>query len=524
MVAHLVRLRFLILWNGLRKSTWQLVASILGALYGLFLLVTLVVGLVALSFAPEDVARTVVILGGAATILGWLIGPVLATGIDQTVEPARLAAFPIPLNTLLAALTVSGVLGVAGIVTSVAALATAATWWQHPVAALAAVVCAVVAVLTCVVGSRAIIAISSRVATGRRAREAKALLALIPLILLGPIIVWTSDAATSLFQTSFPAVADVVAWTPFGAVWAVPADIASGNFGRAAAEFAIALITLALLFVVWRPALKNAMENPATSTRTKAGKNTAGVFGLFPATPTGAVAARALTYWMRDPRYAQSLIAVPLIPVLFVFLGSATGNTLLINLTGPLTAVMLSLAIYTDVSYDSTAFALHLQTGVSGLADRVGRVLGLATFSVPIVIIFTIGTVWFTGEWNALPGLLALALGCLLSGFALSSVISGRFAFAVPQPGDSPFKARPAGSLTLMVSSLATWGGLGILVLPEAILAIVSFVTGNALWGWAALVVAIALGGTLLVVGVRWGGRILDRHGPELLVQLHNQK
>jgi ABC-2 type transport system permease protein len=199
-------------------------------------------------------------------------------------------------------------------------------------------------------------------------------------------------------------------------------------------------------------------------------------------------------------------------------------NTLLVNLTGPLVAVMLALSIYTDVSYDSTAFALHLQTGVSGLADRVGRVLGLAAWGAPITLIFTVGTVWYTGEWNALPGLLAISIGCLLSGFALSSVISGRFAFAVPLPGDSPFKARPAGSIALMVSSLATWGGLGILVLPEGILAIVSFVTGEVVWGWVALVVALVLGGALLVVGVRWGGRILDRHGPELLVQLHNQK
>lgn len=523
MVAHLVRLRFIILWNGLKRSPWQLVGAILGALYGLFLLVMLVVGLIALSFAPLEVARTVVILGGALTIVGWLLGPLLATGLDQTVEPSRLVAFPIPLNTLLAALTVSGVLGVAGIVTSIAALATAATWWQYPLAALAAIVCAVIAVLTCVVGSRALIAVSSRVATGRRAREARTLLVLVPLILLGPIIVWASDIA-ELFATSFPAIADGVAWTPFGAIWAVPSDIAQGNFGRAAAHFVIALATLAVLFSLWRPALKNALENPATSTGTKAGKNTAGVFGLFPATPTGAVAARALTYWMRDPRYAQSLITVPLIPVLLVFLGSTTGNTALINLTGPVTALLLALSIYTDVSYDSTAFALHLQTGVSGVADRVGRVLGLAVFAVPVTLIFTVASVWFSGAWNALPALLALSIGCLLSGFALSSVISGRFAFAVPLPGDSPFKSRPNGSLMLMLSSLGTWGALAILILPEAILALVSFVTGDALWGWAALLVALVLGSVLLVVGVRWGGRILDQRGPELLVQLHNQK
>jgi ABC-2 type transport system permease protein len=523
MVAHLVRLRFLILWNGLKKSPWQLVATVLGVLYGLFLLGMVIVGLVALSFAPVELARTVIVLGGAVTVLGWLFGPLIATGIDQTVEPARLVSFPIPLNTLILALTVSGVLGVAGIVTSVAAFGTALSWINHPLAALAALVCAAVAVLTCVVGSRAVIALSSRVATGRRAREAKALVVLVPLILLGPIIIWASDLGEAM-GTSLPTIADIVGWTPFGAAWAVPADIAVGAFGPAAAKFGIAAVTLGVLFGVWRPALRNAMENPATSTGGKAGKNTAGLFGLFPATPTGAVAARALTYWLRDPRYAQSLITIPLVPVLAGFYGSISDNPALINLTGPAVALLLALSIYTDVSYDSTAFALHLQTGVSGVADRLGRVIGLAVFAVPVTLFLTVGSVWFSDSWGALPGLLGISFGCLLSGFALSSVVSGRFAFAVPLPGDSPFKSRPNGAFTLMLSTLGTWGGLAILVLPETILAIVGFVTGDILWGWASLVVALVLGSVLLVVGVRWGARILDRRGPEMLVQLHAQK
>jgi ABC-2 type transport system permease protein len=56
------------------------------------------------------------------------------------------------------------------------------------------------------------------------------------------------------------------------------------------------------------------------------------------------------------------------------------------------------------------------------------------------------------------------------------------------------------------------------------VLAIVSFATGDPLWGWLSLVVGAALGSVLLVVGVRVGGSILDQRGPELLVQLQRQK
>jgi ABC-2 type transport system permease protein len=523
MVAHLVRLRFLILWNGLRRSTWQFIASILGALYGLGLVGLVVVGLFALSFVPEELARTVIVLGGSLTVVAWVLLPLVATGIDQTVEPSRLTVFPIPLNTLLIALTVSGVLGVAGIVTSVAALSTALAWWHHPLAAVASVVCAVIAVLTCVVGSRAVIAVSTRIGSGRRFREAKTLVVLIPLILLGPLIVGLTQAIQTLGDL-LPDLALILGFTPLGAIWAVPADIATGNWGRAGIEFLIAIATLVVLAALWRPALQHALENPTAAGTSKVGKNSLGAFDRFPATPTGAVAARALIYWMRDPRYAQSLIMVPLVPVLLFFYSGTTNSPALLNLTAPAIALLLALSLYADISYDNTAFALHLQTGVTGRADRLGRVIALAVFAVPVTALLAVGTVWYTGTWTTLPGLLGLSFGLLLSGFAVSSVVSGRFALAVPLPGDSPFKSRPGGGMTLALTSFATWGIVAILVLPEGILALIGFITGNMIWGWASLLVGLTLGGILLVVGIRWGGAIVDRRGPELLAQLQAQK
>ncbi|CAD6011494.1 transporter [Agreia sp. COWG] len=524
MVATLVRLRFLILGNTLKGKPWQIVAVVIGGLYGLGVLFGVVAGLVALSFLPAELARTITVLGGAAAVLGWIVLPLIGPGTDQTVDPARLAIFPIPINQLVLALAVSGVLGVPGIVTSIAALATAATWWQHPLAAVAAIVCAVIGVFTCVVGSRAVTALSSGVGGGRRFREAKGILVFIPLILLGPIFIGLTALLRGSFDT-LPSVADVVAWTPLGAIWSVPGYIATGDPLRAAAGFAIGIVTLALLAVLWRSSLRHALENPSRgSSPTKAGTRKLGFFSLFPATPWGAVASRALTYWIRDPRYAQSLIVIPLVPVfLFVYSGNFD-NFGLLNALGPIVALLLALSIYTDVSYDNTAFALHLSTGVSGRDDRLGRVVALGVFAVPVSVMLTVGSVWFTNSWQVLPGLLGLVFGLLLSGLALSSVLSGRFAFPVPAPGENPFKAKPGGGFALMLSTFATWGGLMVLVLPETVLAVVGFVTGDAIWGWLALVVGLLLGSVLLVIGVRVGGAVLDRRGPELLVQLQGAK
>jgi ABC-2 type transport system permease protein len=447
----------------------------------------------------------------------------LTSGIDQTVDPARLAPFPIRLDALLPALAISGVLGVPGIVTAIAALGTVGTWIRNPLAAAAAVLCSLLGVLTAVIASRTVVAIASRVGAGRRAREAKTALVFIPLILLGPIIFGVSALLRDV-AVALPAVADVVGWTPLGAAWAVPADIAAGRPLRALAEFGIALATLAVLVLLWRWGLGRALERPAQSSAARSVHRGAGLFARFPGTPWGAVAARALTYWLRDPRYAQTLLVVPLIPVLVVFWASVADNWSIVAWMGPAMAVLLAMSIYTDVSYDNTAFALHLQSGVAGSADRIGRVVALAVFAVPAALAITIGGVALAGAWSMLTGMLGLTIGVLLSGFAVSSVASGAFVFPVPAPGENPFKSPPGGGFQLLLSNTICWVIVAVLALPELVLAVIGFVTGDAIWGALSVVVALLLGGALLVVGIRVGGRILDRRAPELLAALQRQR
>jgi ABC-2 type transport system permease protein len=230
--------------------------------------------------------------------------------------------------------------------------------------------------------------------------------------------------------------------------------------------------------------------------------------------------ARSLTYWFRDPRYSGSLVVIPLLPVVLAFQGAQMGDYSSLAVLAPLSAFILAWSISADVSYDNTAFALHLATGVRGVADRLGRALACIAFALPVVLVFAVGHSAFTGDWEALPGQLGLSLGFLFTGLGLASVVSARYTVAVPLPGDSPFK-KPPGNVgqTLAVQ----FGGmlvLLVLVLPEAALLIAQLVTGNSLFGWINLAVGTVLGLALFVAGVRLGGKWLDARGPELLAQV----
>lgn len=189
----------------------------------------------------------------------------------------------------------------------------------------------------------------------------------------------------------------------------------------------------------------------------------------------------------------------------------------------PLPSSVLAWSISAGVSYDSTAFALHLASGVRGRDDRWGRTLALLAFALPLTAVVAAIPFAVAGDadqWRMFPAVLGLALGVLLSGAGLSSAVSARFAIAVALPGESPFK-KPSGNMGLTMA--VQFGGmlaLCVLAAPEAALAVLALTTGDPAFGWAALATGAVLGAALLAGGAALGGRVLDARGPELYAAL----
>jgi ABC-2 type transport system permease protein len=519
MVAHLLRLKLTLLRNSLRRSPWQLVGLGIGALYALGIVGLGVAGLLLLRQADVGTAQTVVVLGGAAAVLGWAVIPIVASAADMTLDPARFSTYAVPMPQLLAGLALAGLIGIPGAATSLVALATVGTWSRGFLAASGALAGAILGVLTCVVLSRVVTTGTVGLANSRRFKDVSAVAFLIPLVLMGPIVAGVARGIAG--SAGFVAeLARFLAWTPAGAAWALGGELAAGNYGPAALKLLIALATLAGLALCWKLLLQRALVTPPYAGTAKKKTSGLGLFARVPATPTGAIVARSLTYWMRDPRYAGSLVVVPLLPVLLWFQASQSGYYGILQFVGPLTAFLLAWSISSDVSYDSTAFALHVSAGVRGRQDRLGRALACLVFAVPVVLVFSVVPMFVTGDWPLLPGILGLAVGVLLTGLGLSSVVSARYTMPVPLPGDSPFK-KPPGNVAQTLA--VQFGGMAVLLLlvsPEVALVALQLAGGGTVPGWICLVLGPVLGSVLFVAGVRLGGRWFDSRAPELLAQL----
>ncbi|WP_166846147.1 hypothetical protein [Isoptericola sp. BMS4] len=534
MAAQLVRLKLTLLANAFRRSVWQTVGLVLASVYGAFVLVLVVLGAVAGSVAAPALTAQLLTLGGALVVLAWWVVPLFAFGVDATLDPQRFVTFAIPRRHLLAGLALAGLVSVPAAVTALAALGVSFTWWRDPVALVAALVGAVLGVALCVVGSRATTTALAPLLDSRRYREVLAVVAVVPLVLVGPAFGWLSGTLAdsvdggvqvqvgggSVLGSALAPLVDVVAWTPFGAPWSFGPAVHDGAWGLLAARLAVTLATLAVAWTVWDRSLARALVTPRGGGAAGAGRGL-GWFSRLPATPTGAVAARCATYWVRDPRYAASIAIVPLLPVVLGVVGvtGEVGGGLLL-LAAPLVAWVLGFGISNDVGYDNTAFALHVATGVPGRADRWGRALPVLVAGLPLVAAFALVGCGVADRWDALPAMLGVSLGTLATSVGISSAVSARLVYPVPKPGESPFKTPQGATVATMAAQFAAMGIDLALSVPVLALALPAILLPAPALGWAALAVGCAVGGVVLVLGVRWGARVLDRRRPELLQQV----
>ena len=518
MVAQFLGLKLRLLGNLFRRSPWQVVGLVVGLLYGLGTAFVAVVGLVALRLADAEFARAVVVVAGSVIVLGFLVVP-LVFGADDTIDPRKFALLGMPNSRLAAGLAAAAFIGVPALVIAIVAVAQIVTWSRGPIPALVAVASAVLIVVTCVLGSRVTTSIATLLLATRRAREATGLIALVVLSALSPIIAMmvTVDWERRGFQV-LHSIADVLALTPLGAVWAAPADAAAGHVGAASGSLAIAIGFVVVLAVAWRVVIGIMLVAPERVSRVRAYTGL-GWFSRMPGTPAGAIAARSLSYWGRDMRYRAALVIVPIVPAVMVGALSIAGVPLhyLVLLPVPVMCFFLAWStVHNDVAFDNTAVWLHVASNTAGWADRLGRVVPPLALGLVVIAAGTPLTAWGFGSPDVVPSVLGVGLCILLVGLGLSSVISAGFPYPAVHPGDSPF-AQPQSSASgaSWVQALSFFAVLAIAA-PTVWLGVLGVQYGGG-WHVAALLVGIATGVIALAAGIALGGWIFERRGPELL-------
>jgi ABC-2 type transport system permease protein len=519
-VAHLVRLKLALLRNIFRRSRAQAIGAVIGIVYFAVLVVGLTVILA--SFRTSlDAALVVIPLAGAAGTVLWTVVPLFSFGSDPTLDPGRFATFAVPHRDLATGLIVAALVGLPAVASIVLCVGVVVAWSHSLASTAVAVVATALGLLTAITTSRWVSALLTDAISSRRGRDVVAVLGLLLLVVIGPAVSLVANLDRDLRDVA-TSVAQVVAWTPLGWAWAAPGDVAAGATVTGLVRLALAVALLALVGRLWSHALRRQVDNPRAVSRSDSGASVGDDLGLLarlPGTPVGAVAARVLTYWRRDPRYQISLVMTPLVPLALLvpyYTGDLPWTPLLM---GPLIAFLLGWSEHNAVAYEAEALWLHVAAGTSGRDDRRGRLVPGAVLAVALVPGYGVVGVAVAGRWDLLVPVVGVCLGLLGAGYAVSSVMSVVLPYPVPASGESPFNTPPgAAGITIAAQSLAS---IGTVALASPVLVPAWFAwQGSVVAAWATGAVGVGTGAVVALAGIRVGAALYDRRAPELLVAL----
>lgn len=514
MAAHVLRLRLALLTASLRGDAAHVARTVAGLAVVAGAVALACWALLTLDDAPARVVLTVTVLGGSAVTLAFLLAP-LVTGIEDPLDPRRFAVLGVAPGPLAGLLSAAGFLSLPVLALIPPAACLVVVWTAHGVSWAVALLSVVLALATCVMLARVGFAVAALVLNERRSRELAGIFLLALLVVVVPVGVFLASLE---WRGRVPAqladVADILALTPLGAPLAT-AGTAAADPGAVFGSLTVAVLTLLALVGVWVLLVRRMLT---TTPRPIAVRERGGLgwFTLFPGTPAGAIAARSLVYWMRDRRYLVNIAVIPVAALLTILPLMVVGvpASVIALVPVPLMALFLGWLPHNDLAYDSTAIWMHIAGAVDGVSDRVGRLVPVLLFGVPLLAVTVPLAIWVHGDVNTMPALIGVCAALFLSGLGLSSIASALSPYPVTRPGDSPFQqpqrtGGTAAQALVLLGALAAavpalwWGWLSLTVDP-----------GDT---WLALWAGVIAGVVVLVSGVLLGGRVFSRGSSRLM-------
>ncbi|MFE1644757.1 hypothetical protein ACFM35_04155 [Microbacterium sp. P01] len=516
MVAHVLRLRLSLLLGALRGDPSHVVRTVSGIVLLLIAVAAACAGVLTLQDASSDVALAVVVIAGSAVTLGFALAPLMAGAIDP-LDPRRFAILGLEPRPLAATLALAGLISVPVASLVAVGICLVIVWSAHGMAWIVAVFGIVIAVVTCSLFARVCMALAGMFLRERRSRELTGLFAIVVLVVVVPVGVflgsldWQGSVPPQLSEA-----VTALAFTPLGAAWALPGRAAQGA-ASAWASAGIALATVALLALLWIWVVRRVLtttERPVVA-RERGGL---GWFTVAPATPAGGVAARSLTYWLRDRRYLMNIVVVPVASLIMlvplVVAGVPWAYAVLVPV--PIAALFFGWLPHNDLAYDSTAVWMHIASGIRGVSDRIGRLVPVLLIAVPVLAIAVPLTTLAHGRWALLPAIAGVCTSLFLCGLGLSSISSVLAPYAVTRPGDSPFQQpQRTGAAGGMAQGLVLLGAV-VFSLP-ALWWAWQALTGDVEQAIPALWAGVGAGLLVLVAGIVIGSFVFERRSGRLM-------
>ncbi|MBO3745141.1 hypothetical protein J5X84_03605 [Streptosporangiaceae bacterium NEAU-GS5] len=500
MVGLFVRLKLRLIRGSLRGDTakqigfvFSMIAAACCAFFG-FLLFAVT------RAADADVAQEIGIVAFTAFAMSWTIVPLLAFGLDETLDPSRLALFPLTPRQLAVGMLTAGATGPWPLA-SLIALFGAVIGLGRTAGGIVLGILAVLAVFAfCLVLSRTVTTALSGVLRSRRGRDLLAVAAV--------LVVVAGQLPNLLINRGVPgggralldSLAAVLRWTPPGMAAHAISDGGLVGLG----ELVVVAASVVLLAWLWMLALRRALVTPDSSSQQAGSVRRSRIGRFLPSGMLGAVVAKELKYVRREPRGRIGWISAVVVSGFLAFSMHFEGSVFAIA-PPAIAATMIGLQAANVFGIDGRALWMNavVFTGERDVrTDLAGRHLGFAIIAVPLLTVLSVVSAILAGDlWAAVPAALTAwgVLGVSLGTGAITSVLSP---YTLPERMNAFSSAAPGQGGLMFVSAFGAMLGTGLLAVPFVVLVAVGFTWVSVLavlWG-----LLVSFGGRRLAGVVGW--------------------
>lgn len=519
MARLLVQLKLRLLVNALRASRRAKVSFLVSTGFAVLTALGTFTVLALLRGQSAPVTQTAAVFTVFA--FGWLILPLLAFGLDGTLDPATLALYPLRTRPLAVGLLAASATGAWPLANVIGLLGVTVGLARGPFGLLVAVLAVLLQVLFCITLARFVTTGMAGLLRSRRGKDLAAFL-IIPIFALYETFAQVVPRLASegkITTSTFEGIDRWLRWLPPGLAAHSIQDASAGHAGTALLRLGLLAAVILVLGALWIRSLSRSLVTVDTSTQSSKVRGAALPFGRFGI--GGTVAARFLLYQRRDP---GSIVRWCIIGVVMLACSVSTIRTPAYHVGLIISAVigagMLSLFQANSFGLTGPAFGLEASalSGARSLrAYFTGRNVSLAVIAVPLAAVLSVGIATFAGRPGDWFFGIVIDLAAIGAALGVSSLYSAILAYPVQKRVGSPVPNAADGyGGQVFAASMGSIFGVALIVTP-VILAVLFTSSVLAVVRIPVLLVgAAAYGGVLAWAGARLAAGAAAGKLPEL--------
>ena len=520
MARLLVQLKLRLLLNALRSSTAVRTSFIVSTIFAFVVAVGGFYVLALFRGLSASVDLTTVIFTVFA--VSWLVLPVMAFGLDGTLDPATLALYPLRTRPLAVGLLGASATGAWPLANLIGLLGVTVGLARGALGVLVAVVAVALQVLFCITLARWVTTSMARMLRSRRGKDLAAFL-VIPIFAVYEFatqVIPRVAAQGGITAARFHGVDSWLGWLPPGLAAHAIQDASTGQPGTAVARLALLAAVIVALGWLWIHSLNRALVTADSSTQSSQVRAAAlplARYGLG-----GAVAAR---FWLYQRREPTSLVywALTAVIMVAVSISSIVGHPVhpdVVIASAVFGAAFVGFFHANSVGLTGPPFvieALALTSRRSWQAYFAGQNIALAVIAAPLLTAICFGLA--AAVRHPMEGVTAtaVALAGLGAALGLSNIFTVTLPYPVTKRAGSPMPQAAQGYTSSAAGGvLGSLLGAAVLVTPVIVAGVLTSGDQAAVRVPVLLVCSAAYGVLLAWAGVQLAAREAAEKLPEL--------